>query len=173
MHFHTINTIADPFFHLGWNLYESSFPAIEKRTVEEQALTLQKEPYTFMTCHEESTFIGIITFWNIDGFTYIEHFAVNETLRGQNYGSKVLNHFIKKYKNIFLEIEPPICDISTRRLSFYKKLGFVQNDIKHFQAPFRKNDTPLQLDILSWNTPLDKQKYILIYEKMKKLLITI
>lgn len=157
-------------FKPAWNLYENSFPTIEKRTKQEQDIAMQKEAYTFMTCHNDNVFIGIIGFWKIADYLYIEHFAIDKLLRGQNYGSIVLTHFLKEYKNIFLEIEPPICNISKRRLNFYQNLGFVENNIAHFQVPFRKNDILLPLTILSFEVILEQKVYDMLYTNMKFLL---
>ncbi|MDY0116290.1 MAG: hypothetical protein RBR59_01790, partial [Sulfurimonadaceae bacterium] len=83
MHFHIIDTASHPFFDLAWELYENSFPTIEKRTKEEQEITMQKTSYSFIACHQDNIFLGILGFWNIDDYIFIEHFAIDETLRGQ------------------------------------------------------------------------------------------
>lgn len=169
--FYKITTISNIYFNHAWDLYKSSFPTNEKRTIKEQETIMQKELYTFMACYKYDMFLGIIGFWKIDNYIFIEHFAIDKELRGQNYGSQILNDFFTKYSNIFLEIDPPICDISKRRLNFYKSLGFVENNIHHIQVPFRKNDTPLILEILSLSNPLSQNIYNSIYTKMKLLLI--
>ena len=165
-----ITTSSHASFDAAWNLYERAFPLSEKRTKEEQEKTLQKENYSFMACFHEESFIGILGFWKIEDYLFIEHFAIDEALRGQNYGSKVLTIFLEKHTEVFLEIEPPLCEISKRRLKFYQNLGFVQNVYEHYQLPFRDGDTLLSLRILSWQTPLKKERYDMLYAKMQELL---
>ncbi len=175
MLFHTIDITSHPDFNLAWALYERAFPTVERRTKQEQEqeIILKKEAYSFMACYEEDAFIGILGFWEIDSYVFIEHFAIDDALRGEKYGSKILTDFLQHHKNIFLEIDLPVCDTSKRRLKFYENLGFVQNDIKHFQVPFRKNNVLLPLAILTWKTPLKKKVYKTLYKKMYHLLPTL
>ncbi len=170
MNFIIINSTLQKEFKKAWKLYEDSFPSSEKRVIAEQEKTFFKEQYKFLTIFDDDLFVGILTFWEIEDFIFIEHLAINPELRGQNYGSKVLNVFLEKYSNIILEIEPVVDEATKRRLNFYTKLGFVQNSIKHFQVPFRKNDEKLALEILSYKTSLSNEKYQALYKKMNLLL---
>ncbi|MFQ7502317.1 MAG: GNAT family N-acetyltransferase [Alistipes finegoldii] len=72
-------------------------------------------------------FIGILFHWGADGYRYVEHLAVSPALRGQNMGSAALSAFCRKVGRVILEIDPPVDDISIRRLHFYERLGFVAN----------------------------------------------
>ncbi len=64
----------------------------------------------------EGSFIGFISFWEFKDYLYIEHFAINNEIRGKGYGSTILNKFIKSTpKTILLEIDPIIDDISNAR----------------------------------------------------------
>ncbi|MFA7084286.1 MAG: GNAT family N-acetyltransferase [Arcobacteraceae bacterium] len=168
MNFYTIDSIKHPYFKEAWHLYESAFPKNEKRTLYEQEQTLQKKEYSFLALYEQKSFIGILGFWNIQEYIFIEHFAINPNLRGQNYGSKILTDFLHPLENIFLEIEPPLCLTTQRRLNFYENLGFIQNNIKHFQVPFRKNGSLLPLTLLSFQTPILPNDYERLYFAMKK-----
>ena len=170
MHYIMIESSGHPLFEVAWSLYERAFPKNEKRTKEEQSLSLKKEAYTFMSCFDKDVFVGILSFWKIDACTYIEHFAIDETLRGQNYGSKLLSAFLQNHHDVYLEIEMPTCEMTKRRLNFYKNLGFVQNAHEHYQIPFRKDDVILPLQVLSYQNPLSKERYDMLYKKMYKLM---
>lgn len=170
MTFHPLKNTQDRFFNTAWELYEEAFPPQEKRFLAEQIQLLDNHCYTFQAIHENHTFIGIIGFWAIDEFIFIEHFAISSSLRGKNYGTLILNEFLKEKKYVILEIEPPLNQQNLKRLHFYKNLGFVQNTIEHFQVPFRTGDTPIALELLSYKIPLEQDKYQFLYSSMQKLL---
>lgn len=158
----------DFYFQQAWDIYEESFPKDEKRTLSEQLKLLEKDTYTMLGHIENDTLLSILFYWQIDTYTYLEHFAINSTLRGKNYGSKILKQFILENKNIILEIEPIIDEITQKRLSFYEKFNFVVNKHIHFQVPFREDANDLELLLLTQNTVLTDDEYLSFYEKLQK-----
>ncbi len=57
-------------------------------------------------------------------FYYIEHFAIDPSLRNGGYGKRVLevDELKKQLKGpIVLEVEEPNDEMSTRRIHFYKR----------------------------------------------------
>ena len=95
-------------------------------------------------------FIGILFHWGADGYRYVEHLAVSPALRGQNMGSAALSAFCRKVGRVILEIDPPVDDISIRRLHFYERLGFVANPYRYIHPSFRKPFTPHRLVLMSY-----------------------
>ena len=53
-------------------------------------------------------------------------------------------------KTVILEIDPPVDDISIRRLHFYERLGFVANPYQYIHPSFRKPFTPHRLVLMSY-----------------------
>ncbi len=170
MIFHPLKNTQDRFFNTAWELYEEAFPSQEKRFLAEQIQLLNNHFYTFQAICDNNNFIGILGFWEIEEFIFIEHFAINSSLRGKNYGTLILSEFLKEKKYVILEIEPLLNQQNLKRLHFYQNLGFVQNTIEHFQVPFRKGDTPIALELLSYKTSLTQEKYQFLYSSMQKLL---
>lgn len=170
MIFHPLKNTQDRFFNTAWELYEEAFPSQEKRFLAEQIQLLNNHFYTFQAIYDNNNFIGILGFWEIEEFIFIEHFAINSSLRGKNYGTLILSEFLKEKKYVILEIEPLLNQQNLKRLHFYQNLGFVQNTIEHFQVPFRKGDTPIALELLSYKTSLTQEKYQFLYSSMQKLL---
>lgn len=170
MIFHPLKNTQDRFFNTAWELYEEAFPSQEKRFLAEQIQLLNNHFYTFQAIYDNNNFIGILGFWEIEEFIFIEHFAINSSLRGKNYGTLILSEFLKEKKYVILEIEPLLNQQNLKRLHFYQNLGFVQNTIEHFQVPFRKGDTPIVLELLSYKTSLTQEKYQFLYSSMQKLL---
>ncbi len=158
----------DKYFDEAWQLYLDSFPEIERRTLSEHLEILEDKSFN-MTCYvEEETLISILYYWQISSYTFLEHFAVNSKLRGQSYGSKILGEFIKDNKNIVLEIEPIVDEITQRRLNYYERFDFVVNEYEHFQIPFRKDSKKLRLLLMSQNQVLSKKEYEGFYKSLEK-----
>lgn len=68
----------------------------------------------------------MISYWTMGDFYYIEHFAIDPSLRNGGYGKRVLEMIKKQLKGpIVLEVEEPNDEMSTRRIHFYKRLEFT------------------------------------------------
>ena len=65
-------------------------------------------------------------------------------------GSAALSAFCRKVGRVILEIDPPVDDISIRRLHFYERLGFVANPYQYIHPSFRKPFTPHRLVLMSY-----------------------
>jgi len=156
------------YFEKAWQIYEESFPVEEKRTLKEQIKLFDKKSFTMLCYVEEEIVLAILFYWQIDSYTYLEHFAVNSTLRGRSYGSKILQEFIDNNQHIILEIEPIIDKITQKRLDFYERFDFKVNNHIHFQVPFRKNTQELQLIFLSHKKVLSVEEYTTLYQMMLK-----
>lgn len=165
-----LNNLEDRYFQEIWHLYETSFPKEERRNISEQKIILKEKKYCAQYFLEESTLIAFLFYWQFEEYIFIEHFAVNSAFRGKSYGSSILDTFLKKYKKVFLEIDP-ICDVvSQRRFHFYKKFGFVKNEFEHYQIPLRKGADILPLTLLSFPQKLSPQTYQNLYSKMQQAL---
>ena len=98
------------------SLYSSSFPIFEQRTEEQQKIAFLHPQYHLIAYAEGNKFIDFISYWEFPAYIYIEHFAVNQSLRGNGIGSNLLNKFIGEHsKIIILEIDPITDKISTAR----------------------------------------------------------
>jgi len=160
----------DLYFEKAWQIYLEAFPKKERRTLKEQEKLLEKSNYKMLCYVKEDILIAIVWYWDIDSYTFLEHFAVSNKLRGQAFGSKILNEFIKNNENIILEIEPIVDVVTQKRLEFYEKFGFVINKHEHFQVPFRKNAPEIKLLFMTQNTIMPKNDYEKLYERMKSIL---
>lgn len=156
----------DPFFNKAWQLYIESFPLEERRTLMEQEQLLNKKNYKMLCYIKNDILLSIVFYWKISSYTFLEHFAINSSLRGQSYGSKILEKFIENNENIVLEIEPITDKISEKRLKFYEKFNFVVNNYEHYQIPFRKGEKELRLLLMSQEKPLLDNEYKELYKQL-------
>ncbi|MEY0588225.1 GNAT family N-acetyltransferase [Providencia manganoxydans] len=73
------------------HLYDSAFPAYEKRSFQGRQLILNHQDYYLYYFTENEVFIGFVECWKINDFYYVEHFAISSNLRGNGYGQKYCN----------------------------------------------------------------------------------
>lgn len=59
--------------------------------------------------------------WETEDFCYLEHFAVQPSLRGHGTGSTLLRQLLQREKPLILEIELPEDEITCRRKHFYER----------------------------------------------------
>ncbi len=170
MNFYKLNSIDDKNFKISWKIYEEAFPKEEKRFLSEQLELLSEPSYSAIACIVNDKIVGLLFYWELDEFYFIEHLAINKQLRGQDYGSKILTKFLKDKQNVVLEIEKITDTITQKRFDFYKKFDFYINEYTHYQIPFRKDDLPLELLILSYKKQLNNEEYKALYKNMQKAL---
>lgn len=154
-----IDSITNTYFNDALKIYKNSFPKFEQRTIESQIEVLNHDQYYCCVVLEDNLLIGILFYWQYEDYNYIEHFAISSNLRGQNYGSKILKEFCKSNSNTILEIDPPIDDISIKRLNFYSDLGFKLQKFEHTHPPYRKSFSAHKLNIMSFNKDLSIDEY--------------
>lgn len=138
------------------SLYESAFPEDERRdTAAWRALCEggggRFSPYEIQTA--DGCPAGILTAWRLDGFLYIEHFAVRSALRGGGLGAEALGLFTARAAAerlpVVLEVEPagstPMAD---RRIAFYRRQGFSTLSPSYLQPAYRPGGRPLPLTLM-------------------------
>lgn len=168
MKFIRIYSKDDRYFKEAMEIYKSSFPIFEQRTLKSQTDVLENKQYYCSVICENDELIGILFYWEYDKYRYIEHLAISKELRGKNYGSKILEKFCQSNKNTILEIDIPIDDISIKRLNFYSKLGFKIQNFEHIHPPYRKEYEGHSLKVMSYNKDLSEEEYYIFNEFLNK-----
>lgn len=158
----------DENFKKAMEIYKVSFPIFEQRTINDQIEALKDKNYHFDVIYHKDEFVGILLYWDMNGYKYIEHFAIDSSLRGKNYGSRVLKEFCKNNKNVILEIDPPIDEISIKRLKFYSKLGFKLQEFNHIHPSYRKECKSHSLKIMTFDENISKEDYNTFNKLLKK-----
>ncbi|WP_392564202.1 GNAT family N-acetyltransferase [Orbus wheelerorum] len=153
------------------SLYDSAFPEHEKRRYQGRNSIQRLDDYYLYYFSDNGAFIGFIGSWKIDDFFYIEHFAVLPTSRGQGYGQKVLKMFSWQVKNIILEIDPVIDEISQKRLRFYQHCGFKENNYSHVHPSYHPQYEPHKLEILSFPISISRQTYQTFNQKLNQVVM--
>lgn len=146
---------ADKGWQEAWELYENAFPYKERRSPDDHLRALADPQFEADGIWTDDGLAGIIYHWKFDGETrYVEHLAISPSLRGQNMGSKALTAFCERAGRVILEIDPPVDEISIRRLHFYQRLGFVENPQEYLHPSFRAPFVTHKLVLMSYPLPL-------------------
>ena len=88
------------------------------------------------------------------------HFAEFRKIYTESFPLNEQRTFIQsKITPLILGIEPPVDDLTSRRLRFYESLGFVTNKHPHFQPPYHPGDQFLQLNILTYPNQISEEQY--------------
>lgn len=147
-------------FDLFFNMLKNSFPENERRDYSSQKNLLDNSNYKPLVFKENGEILAIMATWEFEDFIFIEHLAVDAKLRGKGIGTELIKNYLNKCKkNIFLEVEPPSCDVSKKRILFYEKLNFYLNDFYYLQQPLNPNDNPLELKIMSYSKHISEKEF--------------
>lgn len=155
-----IDSCNHPLYKSFYDLYCTSFPKFEQRSVSQQIEAFQNKQYKLLAFTENDLFFGFISYWEFDTYCYVEHFAVNTELRGKGYGSYLLRTFIQSTgKIVLLEIDPITDSISESRLRFYQKCGFFENPYPHKHPAYRHEFQPHPLIVLTTKREISEDEY--------------
>lgn len=190
MEFRRITSHEDKWFGYCMELYEQSFPYIERRDRSRVEQDLKNDQFHFMTFYANSDVpdtdmtadhigsdnnsdtapAGFISYWvSPQRYIYGEHFAVNPDMRGSGIGAEVLQHLKSMNIPIILEIENPEDELTIRRKNFYLRNGFFLNSHYHEQPPYHSDCPPLPMKIMTWPREFTPEEY----ERLRKYQLSI
>ena len=146
----------EPELELIRPLYLAAFPLAERRPFETYARLLNDPAYGLDILRADGAPIGVFSYWRLDGFTFIEHFAVEAQQRGQGLGSAALQAFIASHSGqIVLEVEPANSSaLARRRIAFYERQGFVLSQVEYVQPPYLADGAAVSLKLMSYPAAL-------------------
>ncbi|MBS4061986.1 MAG: GNAT family N-acetyltransferase [Bacteroidetes bacterium] len=132
-------------------LYISAFPEDERRSVDVLKKMINQQPeMVFYTIILNDLFAGFLILWQFEKFFYIEHLAINDKQRSFGLGKKVIESIKQIFPGIILlEVEPPLDELSVRRVRFYERSGYKTVLKKYMQPPYDKNKKPIPMWVLS------------------------
>lgn len=140
------------------DFYVSSFPFVERRTVESMSRLLTNERVYFYRVFLNARCIGMMHFWILDDVVYCEHFAVVSPLRNKGYGRQLLRLILANVEKPFIvEVEPPVDELSERRLKFYEREGLVVVAKDYIQPPYHAAGASTSLFLMSNDPHLSSQ----------------
>ncbi len=126
----------------------SSFPIDEYRNLDDQRYnTCKKDEFYLYIAKDGKEPVGFITAWKFNNFTYVEHFAVHQSVRGKGFGSAIIDKLKEQEQRIVLEVEIPDNVTAQRRVEFYIKNEFSLCNKEYTQPAYRPqgNELPMHL----------------------------
>jgi RimJ/RimL family protein N-acetyltransferase len=132
--------------------YLASFPETERRSISLFRELLDKEPrFRAYALLRNDKYIGFITEWVFEAFVYVEHFAIDETVRNGGSGAMAMKQFTEQaVQPVVLEVELPVDELSTRRIAFYERLGFIPDNHAYQQPPYNKGESWLPMQLMTY-----------------------
>lgn len=147
--FKRITTRDQQHFSYVERLLIASFPEDEYRDLSVFREYTDSLPHFYCNLLlDDSNPIGLLTYWKIEDFCYIEHFAIAPEWRNGGYGRKVLTQLNSLIKHpIVLEAERSSDDMALRRIRFYQRLGYELWEKEYLQPPYKAgfNELPMYL----------------------------
>lgn len=145
-----ITTNDQQYYSYMVDLLTTAFPIEEYRDLDvlrEYTDTLPIFHCNIIFC--SNTPIGLVTYWDLDHFYYIEHFAIDPNQRNGGYGRKLLS-YLSEFLNkpIVLEVEYPTEEIAKRRINFYQREGYTLWENEYFQPPYRVGQCNLPMYLM-------------------------
>ena len=143
-----------------YDLLEIDFCYAERREREAEGDMLRRADFSAYFIECEGKRIGYITTFEMQSFTFIEHFAILPELRSLGHGSKFFSELLcELHGKVILEAERPTDEITERRIAFYKRLGFSLNPYDYYQPSYHGGGDEVPMRILSYPTPLSDEEY--------------
>ena len=131
---------------------KDSFPTDEYRDLEQLRYFTDHNPYFSIYIIEAAgQAVGFISCWDFDSFVYVEHFALEQSQRNRNYGSRFLQLFCHLvHIPVVLEVECPETPDACRRVEFYQRNGFVLWDKEYVQPAYKADSNALDMRIMTF-----------------------
>ncbi|VBB48155.1 putative GCN5-related N-acetyltransferase [uncultured Paludibacter sp.] len=165
MEFIQIKSSEDKFFDKILKLYQEAFPENQRHTNADFKKLIESGKNNFY-CNAvllNGFFVGFFNHWIFDKFIFAEHFAIEEAVRGNKIGEKVMKMIESTAElPLVFEVELPDTEINARRIEFYHRLGYEIVPIEYLQPPYNKNGYPQPLHLMTDNLEfvLDNYEFI-------------
>jgi len=149
-------TERDGVFEQVWSVYTEAFTAVERRTRQEQMRVMRDPRYRFSAVMHEHSVVGVLAWWELPGFCFIEHFAIASSQRSGGFGRRAIALLQTHVASpIVLDVEPFGLDHqAVRRVAFYERLGFSYCAQPVF-LPAYEGKPIAPTHFMAWRTTLD------------------
>lgn len=164
-----VNTQNEAYNYIE-TLLESAFPPEEHRPLElQREFTSNRKEFHTLLLMEGEEKVGLLTYWEFETFYYIEHFAIDSSKRNGGYGSKALGEWLHRLTQpVVLEVELPKDELSTRRIEFYQRQGFLLWARQYHQPPYRPYDNYLPMHLMVYGDLSCDKDFNEVKEKLYK-----
>lgn len=154
-------------FDVFWDIYRSSFPVNERRSRNSQLSISANKSYSMGLLEYNGSPAGIIACWDLKDFIFMEHFAIHSDFHGKGMGSSYLAGYVSSLsKPLIIEVDLPADDKSRRRISFYKRLGFIMNDYDYVQPPYESDQKSVSMRLMSFPAKISQKEFPKVRDRL-------
>ena len=90
----------------------------------------------------------------------VEHAVVNPRRRSRGIGSQMVAQLASQSrKPVVAEVEPPVDEMSRRRMAFWIKAGFAVNRFDYIQPAYSKTKKPVAMVLMSYPAKLTRAQF--------------
>ena len=148
-------------FESLYEVMEKSFPNIERRNYDGQKKLFNNDFYNVIGYKDDDNKVcAFLAFWKFEDFNFIEHFAVDDRMRGNGIGTMLFKYYLTNTEKLtILEVELPEDEISSRRIKYYERMGMKLNEYDYLQPPLQIGNKLLPLKIMSYNEQISYDKF--------------
>jgi ribosomal protein S18 acetylase RimI-like enzyme len=165
--FDRIVSTEHPHWQFLMECYTEAFPPDERRPLADLKRLLTRNDYFCNVLLKGGEPVGLFFAWKLTGFRYIEHFAIAKVFRGRHIGEAALCRYLEQSPHpVVLEVEPPVTEISCRRIRFYEKEGFELCQQQFIQPSYAPGQNRVELRLMEWGGDLLKHDFERIKNEM-------
>lgn len=168
-----LTSTQSPLFPRVDALYEQAFPWHEQRELAAKQSAINDTHYALEAWFDGEQFVGMSGTWAFDGYLYIEHLAVDSTLRSQGYGKRLLGRILARAPLTVLEIDPLTTEIAHKRLRFYEGMGFSANPWPHAHPTYHAGIADHELIVLSYPQAIDAAQYQRFNDELRQIVMAL
>ena len=165
-----MTTTDTPEYLFMERLITQSFPIDEYRDLHELRRISENNPNFYNNVvYDGDRLVGIITYWDLGKFYYVEHFAVDPEMRNGGYGMSIMATLLSTMQlPVVLEVERPTEEMAKRRIGFYQRCGFTLWNQDYVQPPYRAGGNPVDLLLMVHGALDEIQDFDHIKKKIHK-----
>ena len=147
----------DGVFEKAWAIYAEAFTGLERRSRREQTLVMRHPCYRFSAILHEGAVVGVMAWWKLAGFCFVEHLAISSAERSGGFGRRAIELLQSHVAcPIVVDVEPFGTDQNAaRRVAFYSRLGFAYSG-KSVTLPAYEGKPTAPSNLMAWGMELDR-----------------
>ncbi|MCQ2190668.1 MAG: GNAT family N-acetyltransferase [Paludibacteraceae bacterium] len=144
----------NPNYQFVETLMHSAFPSDERREDDKQRYNVDyNDKMQCLLIQDGDVNVGFITLWSLSGISYVEHFAIADSLRQRGYGTKSLAQLTSSSSfssSLILEVELPSTEEAIKRIAFYEKCGFKLSSRPYIQPPYSPDKQSVAMALMTY-----------------------
>lgn len=151
-------------------LFQKAFIPAELRPYQKTKRLVKDKELMIYGLKQNNKIVVALLVWKLNGFVFLENFAVDESLRGQGIGGQFLDDFKQLFPNqtLILEVEKPYDEMSHRRIGFYQRHQMVLNPFSYEQPTLDVKPTNVILQLMTSPNAINEKQFQIIKKEIFK-----